>query len=289
MSSNSILGVDVGGTKIAIGRFDAATLAEEEFTMTHTPASEGFSRVLDEVIGLIEKMKTPQTTAMGLGFPGLIDQEKGMLLRAPNIPGSEKFPLRSELERRCSLPVQIENDANCFALAEARMGPGRGHSVCIGITLGTGVGGGIVIDGKILHGAHGYAGEIGHMLLMPGKPPYRIADARGDIEQFLSGTAMGKRCEEAKRPEDYLKGEVCSFLRPEVFREIAWMCTTLSHLLDPSIIIFGGSTGKALRPHLAAITKELETWLLPGTPAPILAISTVKNAGTVGAALRCMN
>ncbi|MBI3618436.1 ROK family protein [Candidatus Peregrinibacteria bacterium] len=289
MPSSSILGVDVGGTKIAIGRYDATTLTEEEFTIIHTPASEGFSRVFEDVIALIEKMKRPETKAVGLGFPGLIDQSKGMLLRAPNIPGSEHFPLRAALQKRCSLPTRIENDANCFALAEATMGPGKGHAVCIGITLGTGVGGGIVIDGKIVHGARGYAGEIGHMLLMPGKPPYRIADARGDVEQFLSGTAMGKRCAEAKRPEDYLKGEVCGFLRPDVFREIAWMCTTLSHLLDPSIIIFGGSTGKALKPHLPSITKELETWLLPGTPAPLLAISTVKNAGAVGAAIVAFN
>jgi glucokinase len=156
----------------------------------------------------------------------------------------------------------------------------------IGITFGTGVGGGLVIDGKLFEGAHGYAAEIGHMLMMPGKPPYDDKeDQRGRVEQFLSGTAMGKRCEEATSPEDYLEGAVCSFMQPQIYREVAWLCTTLTYMLDPDVIVFGGSAGHALLKHVDQITAELKKWTLPGTPLPVIVAATMKDAGVVGAAL----
>ena len=108
---------------------------------------------------------------------------------------------------------------------------------------------------------------------------------RGGVEQFLSGSAMGKRCSAAKRPEDYLEGEVCSFLQPEVLKEVAWLVTNLAHLLDPSIIIFGGSAGMALKSHLKEIEAELKKWMLPETPLPKLAAGQLKDAAMRGAAI----
>lgn len=190
------------------------------------------------------------------------------------------------LEDRFDLPVFVENDVRCFTLSEAQLGAGKGKKVVVGITLGTGVGGGIVIDGQIFHGHHGYAGEIGHMLLKPGEPPFTTKDMRGDVEQFISGTAMGKRCEEAKSPEDYLKdGGACAFMQPSLFKEFAWTVASLTYLLDPSVIVIGGSAGRALKPHLKAVEKELKQWLLPHTPMPELAIAKLEHPGTLGAAL----
>jgi glucokinase len=158
----------------------------------------------------------------------------------------------------------------------------------IGITMGTGVGGGIVINEKLFHGHTGYAGEFGHMLLRPGQVPYKEAiesHIRGEVEQFLSGTAMGKRCVDASNPDEYLQGEVCEFMHPEIYKEITWLCTNLIHTLDPSVIVFGGSAGRALGPHLSKIETELKNWLLPGTPVPVLKIAELKDAAVRGAAL----
>ena len=132
---------------------------------------------------------------------------------------------------------------------------------------------------------HGFAAEIGHMLLMPGKPPFVTDDMRGDTEQFLSGGSWRKRCHQAKRPEDYLEGAVCSFMHADVCREIAWLCTNLTHLLDPDVIVFGGSAGRALKGHLELIGAEFRRWVLPGTPLPRLAIAEMDHAPTLGAAL----
>lgn len=280
----SVIGVDLGGTKIHAARFDTASweIQAEERVPTH--AARKFDHVMDDMVALVGRLRKEGTVAVGVGVPGLVTHE-GTVLRLPNIPGSEHVPLQKVFDKRTKLPTVVENDANCFAYAEALHGSGKGHRVVLGITMGTGVGGGIVIDGTIYHGHHGFAGEIGHMLLCPGEPPFEAENKRGEVEQFISGTAMGKRCEAAKRPEEYLEGQVCSFLQPQVFREVAWMCVNLVHLLDPSVIIFGGSAGGALGPHLKDIEKELKQWIFPGTPLPPLAIATFRRAATRGAAI----
>ncbi len=286
--SSTIVGVDLGGTKTVVALIDAETkeiLSVESF---ETKAHEGFAVVLEDIIAAIQRHRRDDTVAIGLGVPGLVDRVSRKIVTMPNIPHAEGTDPRSIIAKRTGLPVSIDNDARCFAYAEALLGAGKGESVVIGVTLGTGVGGGIVLNGKLFEGAHGFAAELGHMLLMPGQPPYETADKRGEVEQFLSGTAMGRRCEAAKRPEEYLEGEVCGFMQPQVFREVAWLVTNLSHLVDPSVVVFGGSAGRALKPHLSAIEVELRQWMLPKMPLPRLAIGLLKNAAVLGSALRAM-
>jgi glucokinase len=281
----TILGFDLGGTKCDIGLYDADSWKELHYEQHLTAADRGFSAVLASAIEMINALRRPDTIAVGFGVAGLLRQPEGVLLRSPNIPGASNVKLRAILEEALAIPVYVENDARCFSLAEAILGAGKGRTTVIGVTMGTGVGGGVVIDGNVFRGEHGFAGEIGHMLLRPGEPPYPTDDKRGDMEQFFSGTAMGKRCEAAKKPEEYLEGQACSFLHPDLFREIAWMVTSLTYAFDPSIIVFGGSAGLALQPHLEEIRAETVRWLLPGTPLPELAVAQTKHSGALGAAL----
>lgn len=285
MASSSILGIDLGGTKTVMTRFDAGTLERQEERRWATRAKDGMEEVLKDIVLTAEELRRADTTGVGIGVPGLVAQPEGRLINAPNIKDARDLPLKLLLEEQLQLPVTVDNDANCFVLVESAMGAAVGKKVVVGITFGTGVGGGVVIDGNIFRGAHGYAAEIGHMLLLPGKPPYETDYHRGEVEQFLSGTALGKRCPSANDPREYLEGDTCSFLRPDIFREIAWLCTNLTHLLDPDMIVFGGSTGHAFQPHLEDIRREQQEWMLPGTPVPELAIARLKDAGTLGAAL----
>lgn len=285
MQKENIIGVDLGGTKCAIGRFDANTYERDKTLTIPTRAEDGFDAVIDDIVAIIEQLRTPETMAVGVGVPGLVRQPEGLLLNAPNITASKDIPVRRLLQDKVGLPVFVGNDANCFVLAEALMGSAKDYRVVVGITFGTGVGGGIVIDGKLFEGAHGHAAEIGHMLMMPGKPPYKTDDMRGEVEQFLSGTAMGKRCEEAQSPEDYLEGAVCSFMQPDIYREVAWLCTNLIYLIDPDVIVFGGGAGHALHKHIDQIEKELCNWTLPNTPLPEILSATTRDSGMLGAAL----
>ena len=284
-SSHTIIGVDLGGTKTALARFSQDSLGMEEELRIATHAGQSFKHVFENLVEAIQKLSNDTTKACGIGVPGLVTQPEGVIVTLPNIPGAEGFSLKKSLSEHLGLPVEVDNDANCFTIAEAFRGAGKGHSVVVGVTLGTGVGGGIVIDGKIYHGTKGYAGEIGHMLLYPGEPLFRTDNNRGDVEQFLSGRALGNRCAAANDPSDYLKGETCSFMHDDVEREIAWICVNLTHLLDPGIIVFGGSAGRALESRLEGIREKLGRWLLPGTPKPQLAVAKLKNSATLGAAL----
>ncbi len=284
MPSGSILGIDLGGTKTALALYDA-DLRQIVTRAFPTDAKRGYDAVMQSLLAEVKTMIRPDTEAIGLGVPGLIDHVTGTVVTMPNIPGAEGKKPGAFLADALGLPVALENDARCFAYAEAILGAGKGHAVVLGVTLGTGVGGGIVIDGQIFHGGRGYAGEVGHLLLKPGEPPYPTDDKRGDTEQFLSGTAMGRRCEAAKRPEDYLEGAVCGFMQPQVFREVAWLITDVLHVIDPSVIIFGGSAGRALKSHFPEILTELKAWILPTVRPPEVRTGELPDAALRGAAL----
>jgi glucokinase len=281
----SIIGFDLGGTKSAVSRFDSKTLKEQANRQLPTDADRGWDHVYKDIIRLIKDFRTKDTKAIGIGVPGLVIQSQGLVINMPNIPGAKNIALKKQLEKALDLPVYVENDVNCFTIAEACHGAGKANRVVVGLMLGTGVGGGIVIDKKLFNGEHGYAAEVGHMLLMPGHPPYETKDIRGEVEQYLSGTALGERCRSARSPKDYLSGEACQFLQPYVFREVAWLCVNLTHLLDPGMIVFGGSTGRALKPHIKKIEKEISSWILPGTPLPKITIGRLDNTVSLGAAL----
>lgn len=288
-SSSTLIGIDLGGTKTAVALFEKDTLKQLSVKVFPTEASRGFSAVKMSLLSEIADLRQGDTVAIGLGVPGFIDHKSGTIVTMPNIPGAEGMELAACIQYETHLPTVIENDARCFAYAEALLGAGKGHDVVLGVTLGTGVGGGIVINQKLFHGARGYAGEIGHMLLQPGHPPYPTKDKRGEVEQFLSGTAMGKRCEAAESPQDYLEGQVCGFMQPQVFREVAWLVVNAVHTIDPSVIVFGGSAGRAMKPHFGSVEKELKKWMLTGLKAPMLAAGELKDAAVMGAALLAKN
>ncbi len=273
MSSSSVIGVDLGGTKMALVRFDTETWQPQEADVIPTEASRGFSAVFETMIDAIERFRQPDTVAVGVGVPGLVHQPDGILLNAPNLPEARDIPLKKMLEERLKLPIALENDARSFTLAEALLGAGKDHRVVIGVTLGTGVGGGIVLDGHILHGEHGYAGEIGHMLLQPGQSPFAVDQRQGEVEHFLSGTALKKRGATADEP-------------PATFvQEAAWFCLNLTYVLNPSVIVVGGGAGKALSDRAAEVERELQTLALPGVPLPSIVPAELKNAGALGCAL----
>ncbi len=282
---STILGIDLGGTKTAFALFEKDSMKQLSMNVIPTDAKRGFEAVKQSVLTEIATLRRDDTVAIGLGVPGFINHASGKIVTMPNIPGAEGMELAACLQYETHLPTVVENDARCFTYAEALIGSGKDHSVVLGVTLGTGVGGGIVIDKKIYHGARGNAGEIGHMLLQPGTPPYPTKDKRGEVEQFLSGTAMGKRCEAAESPQDYLEGQVCGFMQPQVFREVSWLIVNAVHTIDPSVIVFGGSAGRALKPHLEKIKQELKMWMLPSINPPLLVVSELKDAAVKGAAL----
>ncbi|MBZ5566454.1 MAG: ROK family protein [Acidobacteriia bacterium] len=194
------IGVDLGGTNLRIAAVDEQGALLEKVTLG-TQVARGRDHVIAEMCDAIRELSAKFSRAghmigAGIGVPGIIDQRTSMLRESPNLPGWHNYPVRDEIERRLGAPVILENDANAAAMGEAWLGAARGmDSMCM-ITLGTGVGGGIVLNGKIWHGMTGMAGEVGHMTIDPGGPHCNCGNT-GCVEQFASATAVMRMAREA--------------------------------------------------------------------------------------------
>jgi glucokinase len=181
-----VLGVDVGGTKVAVAAVEGVTVREAVEDRTITDSTEALLDGIEAVVKrLIGKVGDPE--AIGVGVPSQIEYATGTVETSVNIP-LQGVPLREELGRRFGVPVFVDNDANCAALAEAHM---LGEEHLVMLTLGTGVGGGIVTGGMTFRGAHGLGAELGHMTLNPDGPPCPgNCPNRGCIEAYCSGQAL---------------------------------------------------------------------------------------------------
>ena len=194
------IGVDLGGTNLRVAAVNESGDLLEKIS-TSTRVSAGRSEVLDEMCRIIQMFQGRyrehgSLEGVGIGIPGIIDIESGMLRESPNLPGWADYPVQNEIERRLGTSITLENDANAAAFGEHWLGAGQEvESLCM-ITLGTGVGGGLVLDGKIWHGMMGMAGEAGHINVEPDGHPCGCG-SHGCVEQYASATAIKRMAVEA--------------------------------------------------------------------------------------------
>ncbi|MBV9083372.1 MAG: ROK family protein [Acidobacteriaceae bacterium] len=186
------IGVDLGGTNLRVAAIaqDGRLLEKHAFTTTFTNGPQG---VVGEMVKVINQIRGRWGAAdlhgVGIGVPGFIDMDAGVVLGSANLPGFQGFPIRDEIQNRLGITIVLENDANAAALGEKWMGAGKEVLDLILITLGTGVGGGIIVDGKILRGFLGMAGEIGHMTVYADGNPCGCGN-HGCLEKHASASAI---------------------------------------------------------------------------------------------------
>jgi glucokinase len=198
--SNFSIGVDLGGTNLRIAAVNQQGDLMEKVTLG-TRVVRGKDQVIHEMCDAIRVLATKYRDAgslegIGVGIPGIIDIKTGMLRESPNLPGWSESPVQAEIEKLLGTRVILENDANAAALGEKWLGAARGVDDMVMLTLGTGVGGGIVLRGRIWHGMTGMAGEFGHMTVEPEGPPCGCGN-RGCVEQYASATAIVRMAKEA--------------------------------------------------------------------------------------------
>ncbi len=186
------IGVDLGGTNLR-----AAAISWNGEILDRVSSTANFARgadcVIDDIVAAISEIRSrvgfESLRGVGIGVPGFIDIAAGVVVGAANLPGFQGFPVRDKIQRSLGTPIILENDANAAALGEMWMGAGRDVKDLILITLGTGIGGGIIMDGKILHGFLGMAGELGHMTVFPDGNPCGCGNC-GCLEKHASATAI---------------------------------------------------------------------------------------------------
>ncbi len=206
----AVVGVDLGGTNTRV-----ALIQEGEFVKIArfpTQAQSGAAELITRLSAVINAMadlgrqRGEEPVGLGVASPGVIDRQRGVVLFSPNLPGFGNLALAYQLSQACGLPTFLENDANLFALGEHRFGAGRGESDLVCLTLGTGVGGGLIVDSRLAVGPLGCGGEIGHTLVEPGG---RLCGcgARGCLEAYASATGLtGMLREEMARGRRSLMG-----------------------------------------------------------------------------------
>ncbi len=186
------IGVDLGGTNLrAAAIHHTGRILEQVQGSTNLTA--GREAVVSDIVAAIVKLRanlgSEHLVGIGLGIPGIIELSKGLLKISPNLPGFENFPMRDEIERLIQSPVILENDANAAALGEKWMGAGKDVEDLVLLTLGTGVGGGIINEGRIVHGFVGMAGEVGHITVVPNGNPCGCGNT-GCLEKHASATSI---------------------------------------------------------------------------------------------------
>jgi len=193
----TLLGIDIGGTKIAGGIVDAATgavlLQERVPTRAHEGGPSVLARALSLAVRLCAEARTRGLGApagVGVGAGGQIDPETGIVVAATDVlPGWAGTQLRAAFEERLGLPARVDNDVNALAAGECRWGAAQNARTVVFLALGTGVGGALILDGRLHHGARGAGGELGHLILVPDGPPCTCG-GRGCLEQYASGPAL---------------------------------------------------------------------------------------------------
>ena len=253
------VGVDLGGTNLRVAGY---SIEWQKLASVSVPTrvSEGPDTVLADTAQAIEQVIAEcggreALEGIGVGSPGPIELPAGRLLQPPNLPGFHGLELKAELERLLDLPVIIESDANAAALAEAHAGAGREHgtgSLCM-LTLGTGVGGGIVLHGKIWHGFLGMAGEIGHVAVWPEGMPCSCGN-RGCLELFASATGIARMAREAAAEGRSSRvRELIDHHQPVTAKDVA----EFAHQGDPGALSVYDTVGRALGLSLADLVNTL--------------------------------
>ena len=311
-----VAGLDLGGTKILGRVLDSADPAVALGDLrVDTP--HGSDAIIDALVKLVDALGSEAEAnglgtleAIGIGAAGLVDR-RGVISFAPNLPGVVDLDVVGLVGAATGLPVVVDNDANTAAVAEHRLGAGDRADNLVLVTLGTGIGGGLIIDGQLQRGTAGFAGEPGHMVVDPNGPPCPCG-RRGCWERFASGSGLGRLARDAAHagqaphivalaggdPEQ-VRGEHVTRAAADgdaeaikILDEFAWWValgiSNLENLLDPEVVVVGGGLAEAGELLLAPTRAAYETLVLGfehRPPVRIVAAALGQDAGAIGAGL----
>jgi glucokinase len=303
------IGVDLGGTKMLVGVMNGAR--EVSYRSTETPSR---GRPEEEILSGLERElrealeARPDAAAIGLGLPCTIDRERGIAINAVNL-AITNVPVRDLMSERLGLPVSFDNDANVAALAEHRFGAARGTQNAVMVTVGTGIGGGLVLGGELYRGSIGAGAELGHVVIDQDGPPCQgTCPNHGCVEAMASGTALGRegRAAAERNPDSALGlaaadgqeidgravtdaarsgDEVARAVVALIGRRLGVAFASYANIFDPEVIVVGGGVAAAGDLLLEPAREELRSRALPPMNATrVVAAELGGDAGMIGAA-----
>jgi glucokinase len=309
MSATETIGVDLGGTKVLVGVVGEGpeVLYQDREVSAGQSQEELLTTLEREVSEAIEAR--PEVSAVGLGIPCTIDRQRGVAITAVNLPIRD-FPIRDHMQKRIGIPVFVDNDANVAALAEHRFGAAKGARDAVMLTVGTGIGGGVIIDGDVYRGATGAASEPGHMVIdFDGPPCQGSCPNNGCLETFASGTALARdgRAAAERQPDSALgralaegkqidgktvtdaanEGDAAALeVIIEAGRRLGAGLSGLANIFEPEVFVIGGGVGKAIGELMVGPAREelRRRALPPMNEVPVKMAELGPEAGMIGAA-----
>jgi len=317
ITSHYIIGVDLGGTNIVsifINEKGKAIVRDKRETLTEKGKEKTINQIVESVKAVIEKgqkkgISLKSILGIGIGSPGPLNTKEGLIYFAPNLPGWENVPLKNILENRLKMPVFLENDANAAALGEWWIGAGKDVNNLVLFTLGTGIGGGIIIDGEVVHGFRDTAAEIGHMVIHEGGLLCNCG-TKGCLEAYASATGVVKRTISAIKDgrksilteitNNHLKeitckmvyelakkgDELCKWIVKETGRYLGIGIANMVNILNPEMIILAGGMTEAKDLLFDPTIKYAQKYALKAAieKVKIVPASLGDDAGAIGAA-----
>ncbi|HEX8287114.1 MAG TPA: ROK family protein [Pyrinomonadaceae bacterium] len=303
-----VLATDLGGTNLRVAAIDSngSILCRTKYETPKSESADDIFRAISEAARECRKSveNTGRLLAVGVAAPATIDSANGVILKAPNLPALDGANFSKAIERELNLPVVLENDANSAAIGENWLGASRGYNDSICVTLGTGVGGGITLNGKILRGKNGTAGEIGHICVEPFGAPCGCG-SRGCVEQYSSATAVVRIAHELENqyPKSvlarnfdltslkvYEAGKDGDELALEVFRRMGFYLgialADLVNVLNPEIIVIGGGAAAGWDLFIEHAREQIfaRAFKEPAESVKIVRAELGDDAGILGAA-----
>ena len=278
--SKLYIGIDIGGTSIVAARFSESELLER--AEVPTGADRPAEQIMESLYEAIEKVITDEVIGIGIGMPGFMNVETGEILQINNIPSFNGFAIKPKVEKRFNLPAFQNNDANCFALGETYYGAGKKYTNLVGVTLGTGLGGGIILDRKIHTGLMGGAGELGCV-------PFH-----GGISEDICSAALFKNKYKTTGTELYKKAKAGDQESLAVFDElgqnIGELIRIVMYVLAPEAFVIGGSVANSWDLLEKPLREEVNKFLVPMISSKVdLVPAQLDNAGLYGAAALCIS
>jgi glucokinase len=278
---HSLIGVDLGGTKVAAGKVTGITVKDQIQEKLDQSSRDPMDAV-EIIIRLVRKLMDDRVGGIGIGVPGLVDRESGTVYDVLNIPGWKEIPLKSIMEENLGIPVHIDNDSNCFAMGEYRYGAFAGHRDFVGITLGTGMGAGIIKNGTLIPDAHCCSGEFGTISYLDGIYEHYTGSFFFSRTYGKSGEEMAAEAGEGDRKALEAFEAYGSHLGNAI--------KTIIMAVDPPLIIIGGSLARAHSYYEEAMWRSIGAIPFPSVLDNFqVRFTDTRNIAILGAAALCPN
>ncbi len=293
---NYYIGIDLGGSNVRVAKMDAeGRIVQDVIAPSH--GKEGPENIEANILGLLEQFDLTDVKSIGLAIPGPVDGERNVITMATNIPGCEDYPFAANMEKITGIPVFLDNDANAAGLAEALLGSGKGYNIVYYITHSTGIGGGLIINGKIISGHKGYAGEIANVIVDPDAKQYPIYSHlnRGGVETVASGTAIGLIGKDIIGEEGSSARKVfvlasegnekAKAIVDKMAKDLATCLSAISAIVAPDCFVIGGGCSKSSVLYFKLVREYFKSMAHEGMREVPILKATLQEPGVLGAAM----